>query len=151
MVRGRSTTVIGVRVPDSVSARIRDLASKQGLTISEWCKAVLTRAAGPRTRQPPARLPRPVTSIGLARLPHSVALTFLARLCSPVAFSFLARFSPEKPVYTIAQSLRTSQQGDTHLKRGLVTITLALHSDSRCLDSGLNTAAPCLTGVYTMG
>jgi len=46
MAKGRNTTVIGVRVPDSVSARIRDLASKQGLTISEWCKAALTRAAG---------------------------------------------------------------------------------------------------------
>ena len=49
MVRGRNTTVIGVRVPDSVSARIRDLAGKKGLTISEWCKAALTRAAGLKT------------------------------------------------------------------------------------------------------
>jgi len=46
MVKGRSTTVIGVRVPDSVNTQIRDLASKQGLTTSEWCKAMLIRAAG---------------------------------------------------------------------------------------------------------
>jgi len=46
MVKGRSTTVIGVRVPDSVYTRIRDLAEKQGLTVSEWCKAELIRAAG---------------------------------------------------------------------------------------------------------
>lgn len=46
MVKGRSTTVIAVRVPDSVSTRVRDLASKQGLTVSEWAKAELIRAAG---------------------------------------------------------------------------------------------------------
>jgi hypothetical protein len=46
MVRGRSTTVIGVRVPDSFYARIKALAGKQGLSVSEWCKAELVRAAG---------------------------------------------------------------------------------------------------------
>ena len=46
MVKGRSTTVIAVRVPDSVNTRVRDLASKQGLTTSEWCKGELIRAAG---------------------------------------------------------------------------------------------------------
>ncbi len=46
MVRGRSTTVIAVRVPDSVSARVKELAEKAGLTVSEWSKAALIRAAG---------------------------------------------------------------------------------------------------------
>jgi len=46
MVKGRSTTVIAVRVPDSLGTRIKDLADKQGLTVSEWCKAALSRAAG---------------------------------------------------------------------------------------------------------
>ena len=46
MVKGRSTTVIGVRVPDSVYTRIKTLADKQGLTVSEWCKANLARSAG---------------------------------------------------------------------------------------------------------
>jgi len=46
MVKGRSTTVIGVRVPDGVYTRIKDLAGKQGLTVSEWCKGALSRAAG---------------------------------------------------------------------------------------------------------
>jgi len=45
MVKGRSTTVIAVRVPNSLETRIKDLADKQGLTVSEWCKAVLSRAA----------------------------------------------------------------------------------------------------------
>lgn len=36
---------ISVRVPDSVYGRIRALAAKQGLTVSEWCKANLYRAA----------------------------------------------------------------------------------------------------------
>ncbi|MBA7612584.1 hypothetical protein ES703_19820 [subsurface metagenome] len=46
MVKGRHTTVIGVRVPDPVAARIKDLAEKQGLTVSEWCKVNLARDAG---------------------------------------------------------------------------------------------------------
>ncbi len=46
MVKGRSTKVIGVRVPDSVYTRIKALADKQGLTVSEWCKANLARSAG---------------------------------------------------------------------------------------------------------
>ncbi|MBA7623202.1 hypothetical protein ES703_30595 [subsurface metagenome] len=46
MVKGRSTTVIAVRVPDSVSTRVRDLSAKQSLTVSEWCKAALMREAG---------------------------------------------------------------------------------------------------------
>jgi len=46
MVKGRSTTVIGCRVPDSVYTRIKDLAGKQELTVSEWCKAALIREAG---------------------------------------------------------------------------------------------------------
>jgi len=46
MTKGRSTSVIGVRVPDSVYTRIKALASKQGLTVSEWAKAALIRAAG---------------------------------------------------------------------------------------------------------
>ncbi|GAI99094.1 unnamed protein product [marine sediment metagenome] len=45
MSKGRNTTVIGVRVPDSVNARIQALAAKQGLTVSEWCKVNLYRAA----------------------------------------------------------------------------------------------------------
>ncbi|MBA7559149.1 hypothetical protein ES708_00763 [subsurface metagenome] len=46
MAKGRNTTVIGVRVPDPVAARIKALADKQGLTVSEWCKANLARSAG---------------------------------------------------------------------------------------------------------
>ncbi|GAI71303.1 unnamed protein product [marine sediment metagenome] len=46
MGKGRNTKVIGVRVPDPVAARIKDLADRQGLTVSEWCKANLARAAG---------------------------------------------------------------------------------------------------------
>ena len=46
MVKGRSTTVIAVRVPDDVSARVKALAEKAGLTTSEWVKAELIRAAG---------------------------------------------------------------------------------------------------------
>lgn len=45
-MKGRSTTVIGVRVPDDVCTRIKALAEKQGLTVSEWCKSNLIRAAG---------------------------------------------------------------------------------------------------------
>ncbi|MBA7554455.1 hypothetical protein ES705_47076 [subsurface metagenome] len=46
MVKGRSTKVVGVRVPDTVYIRIKALADKQGLTISEWCKVNLARDAG---------------------------------------------------------------------------------------------------------
>ena len=46
MGKGRNTTVIGVRVPDSVYTRIKALANRQELTVSEWCKANLIRAAG---------------------------------------------------------------------------------------------------------
>lgn len=46
MAKGRRTTVISVRVPDSLETRIKDLANKQGLTVSEWCKAALARSAG---------------------------------------------------------------------------------------------------------
>lgn len=46
MVKGRNTKVIGVRVPDGVYTRIKALAERQQLTVSEWCKAALTRAAG---------------------------------------------------------------------------------------------------------
>lgn len=46
MAKGRSTAVIGVRVPDSVYTRIKALADRQGLTVSEWCKVSLVRAAG---------------------------------------------------------------------------------------------------------
>jgi len=46
MVKGRSTKVIGVRAPDAVYTRIKALAEKQGLTVSEWAKAALIRAAG---------------------------------------------------------------------------------------------------------
>ncbi|MBA7640314.1 hypothetical protein ES703_47979 [subsurface metagenome] len=46
MVKGRSTIVIGVRVPDSVYTRIKALADRQGLTVSEWCKVNLAWSAG---------------------------------------------------------------------------------------------------------
>ncbi|GAI81344.1 unnamed protein product [marine sediment metagenome] len=46
MAKGRNTKVIGVRVPDSVNTRIKLLATRQGLTVSEWCKVNLARAAG---------------------------------------------------------------------------------------------------------
>lgn len=46
MAKGRNSTVIGVRVPDSVYSRIKALAEKEDLAISEWCKANLIRDAG---------------------------------------------------------------------------------------------------------
>jgi antitoxin component of RelBE/YafQ-DinJ toxin-antitoxin module len=46
MVKGRSSKVVGVRVPDSVYTRIKALADRQGLTVSEWCKVNLARSAG---------------------------------------------------------------------------------------------------------
>ncbi|MBA7627269.1 hypothetical protein ES703_34731 [subsurface metagenome] len=46
MPKGRNTTVIGVRVPISVYTRIKALAGQQELTVSEWCKSNLARAAG---------------------------------------------------------------------------------------------------------
>ncbi|MBA7520403.1 hypothetical protein ES705_12499 [subsurface metagenome] len=46
MVKGRSTKVVGVRMPDGVYTRIKALADKQGLTVSEWCKVNLARSAG---------------------------------------------------------------------------------------------------------
>lgn len=46
MTKGRNTTVIGVRVPDSVYARIKALAEKEGWTINDWMKAAVLRAAG---------------------------------------------------------------------------------------------------------
>lgn len=45
-MKGRNTKVIGVRVPVSVYTRIKVLAERQELTVSEWCKANLARAAG---------------------------------------------------------------------------------------------------------
>ncbi len=45
-MKGRHTSVIGVRIPDSVYGRIKALAERQGLTISEWCKVNLARSAG---------------------------------------------------------------------------------------------------------
>ena len=49
MSKGRNTVVIGVRVADSVNIRIRELAAKEGLTVNDWVKAALTRAAGLRS------------------------------------------------------------------------------------------------------
>jgi len=46
MSRGRNTTIIGVRVPDGVYARVKVLAAKQGWCVNDWMKAVVTRAAG---------------------------------------------------------------------------------------------------------
>ena len=46
MVKGRSTKVVGVRVPDTLNTRIKLLAERQGLTVSEWCKVNLARDAG---------------------------------------------------------------------------------------------------------
>jgi len=43
-----TTKVMGVRVPNVVETRIKALADKQGLTVSEWCKDNLLRAAGLR-------------------------------------------------------------------------------------------------------
>ena len=46
MSHGRNSTVIGVRVPDAVYARVRVLAEKEGWTVNDWMKAVVIRAAG---------------------------------------------------------------------------------------------------------
>jgi len=46
MSHGRNSTVIGVRVPDGVYARVKVLAAKEGWTVNDWMKAVVIRAAG---------------------------------------------------------------------------------------------------------
>lgn len=46
MSHGRKSTIISARVDDSVYARIKSLADKEGLTVSEWVKTYLTRSAG---------------------------------------------------------------------------------------------------------
>jgi hypothetical protein len=46
MSRGRNSTVIGVRVPDSVYDRVKALAKKEGWTVNDWMKAAVLRAAG---------------------------------------------------------------------------------------------------------
>jgi len=43
MGRGRNTTVIGVRVPDSVYAKVRARAEKQGVTVSEYLRVAIER------------------------------------------------------------------------------------------------------------
>ncbi len=43
MVKGRSTTVIGVRVSDSVYTTIRARAEKLGMSVCEYCRQVLER------------------------------------------------------------------------------------------------------------
>jgi|BARW01.1.fsa_nt_gi predicted DNA binding CopG/RHH family protein len=47
MVKGRSTKVIGVRVPDPVAARIKNLADRRGLTVSEFCMDILREVTLP--------------------------------------------------------------------------------------------------------
>lgn len=46
MAKGRNTVVIHVRVSDSVDTRVKSLAAKEGITVNDWCKAALIRAAG---------------------------------------------------------------------------------------------------------
>lgn len=46
MSHGRNTSVIGVRIQDSVYARIKVLAEKEGWSVSDWLKSVIIRAAG---------------------------------------------------------------------------------------------------------
>jgi len=43
MSRGRNTTVIAVRVPDSVYAMVKARAERQGMTISEYLRAIVER------------------------------------------------------------------------------------------------------------
>ncbi len=38
--------VIAIRLPVTVYGRLKLLSDKQGLTVSEWCRVSLTRAAG---------------------------------------------------------------------------------------------------------
>lgn len=44
-MRGRSTTVIRLRIPDTLLLRLRDLAGKQEVTLNEWCRTALFRQA----------------------------------------------------------------------------------------------------------
>lgn len=44
-MKGRNTTVIGIRVPDALYERVKFLADKQGVTVSEWGKYALMRQA----------------------------------------------------------------------------------------------------------
>ena len=46
MSKGRNTVTMSVRVPDSVYARVKVLAEKEGWSPNDWLKSVVVRAAG---------------------------------------------------------------------------------------------------------
>ena len=60
---GRNTTVVGVRVPDSEYARIKELAGRQGITVSEWGKLALAESAG-NYKGVVSQIPVPEQAIG---------------------------------------------------------------------------------------
>jgi predicted HicB family RNase H-like nuclease len=48
MIKGRTTKVIGVRVPIELYNRIDTLARKQLMSINKWCSRTLERESKPR-------------------------------------------------------------------------------------------------------
>lgn len=46
MSHGRNSTVVGVRMPDSLYARVKVLAEKEGWCVNDWLKTAISRAAG---------------------------------------------------------------------------------------------------------
>ena len=46
MAKGRTTAVIGVRVPDSVNTKVKARAERIGLTVSEYVKTLIIREVG---------------------------------------------------------------------------------------------------------
>ena len=45
MTKGRNTTVMSLRLPDTLIVRMRQLAERGGVSLNEWCRATLTRGA----------------------------------------------------------------------------------------------------------
>jgi len=43
-MKGRSTYVLSMRVPDGLYTRVRELADKRGLTVSDWLKGIVATA-----------------------------------------------------------------------------------------------------------
>ncbi len=43
-MKGRNTTVLGIRVEDELYLKIKDLAQKDGLLPSHWAKKMLSEA-----------------------------------------------------------------------------------------------------------
>lgn len=51
-MKGRSTTIIAVRVPDKLYLRLSELAKRRGITVSQWCRSTLTQRAFRKVEKP---------------------------------------------------------------------------------------------------